>query len=438
DVDALAVEALGHSVHVDAVGLSPDTVYWYRFTQGEFVSDAGRARTFPTKDSDVDEFRFAFSSCQNYEQGFYAAHRYLADEDIHAFIWLGDYIYEYGPSETGVRQHDAPEVATVEDYRNRYALYKQDSDLQAAHRAHAWIATFDDHEVDNNYAGDVSENNDGPAEFRERRAAAYQAWYEHMPVRLAAPDGPDYPIYRRVDVGNLISFYVLDTRQYRDDQPDDGALVELPVIGVNPDVRPPSPDSLNPDRTMLGADQEQWLQREFEASTARWNVLAQQVFMFGPIIQFGEPLVIVDTWDGYAGPRERLLSGFVESTATNLVVLTGDFHSAAAADLRPVPEDLAQPVVGAEFMASSIASSFFGGNDASFDALVAGVLAGNEQMKFFDARGGYVVCAVTEESWSVEYRAISDRTDPDASISTIARFTVEDGIAGITKVSIGE
>lgn len=437
DVDALAIEALAHSVHVDAIGLTSDTVYWYRFTQGDYVSDVGRARTFPSKGSEITEFRFAFSSCQNYEQGFYAAHRHLAVEDLHAFVWLGDYIYEYGPSESGVRQHDAPEVADVHDYRNRYALYKQDADLQAAHRAHAWIITFDDHEVDNNYASDASENLDDPEEFLERRAAGYQAWYEHMPVRLEAPSGPDYPIYRQVEVGDLISFFVLDTRQYRDDQPDDGALVDLPVIGANPDVRPPSPDSLDPNRTMLGADQEQWLQAGFEASEAKWNVLAQQVFMFGPVIEFGEPLVIVDTWDGYAGPRERLLSGFADSGASNLVVLTGDFHSAAVGDLRPVPQELDQPVVGAEFMASSIASNFFVGNDPTFNSLVAGVLAGNEQMKFFDARGGYVVCTVSEQTWTAEYRAVSDRTDPDATISTIARFTVEDGIAGISAVSIG-
>ena len=438
DTDAMAIGALGHSVHVDATGLDADTDYWYRFSQGDWVSPVGHARTFPAPGSTPDLFRFAFSSCQNFEQGFYAAHRHLAAEELHAFVWLGDYIYEYGPATDRPRQHDSAEVVSVEDYRNRYALYKGDADLQACHRAHAWISTWDDHEVENNYAGAVSEENAPEAEFLDRRANAYQVWYEHTPVRLSAPTGPDYQIYRRVDVGDLLSFYVLDTRQYRDDQPNDGELVELPVIGVTEDIRPPSPESLDPARTMLGAEQEAWLQTELDGSSAKWNVLAQQVFMFGPIIEVGQPLVIVDAWDGYHAARERLLQGVEASGAQNPVVLTGDFHSATAADLRADPQNLELPVVGAEFMASSISSSFFSGDDPSFDALVATVLAANDQMKFFDARGGYVVCDVTPDQWTANYRAVTDRTDPDATIATIAMFTVDDGVPGISGIELAE
>ena len=203
DGTALAIAALGHSVHVDASGLDPDQEYYYRFGLGEYTTPPARTHTFAAPGTLPDRFRFAFSSCQNWEQGRYAAYRDLVEEgDIDAFVFLGDYIYEYASGgyadERGRTTGQDFECESLEQYRERYALYHSDPLLQAAHALVPWIVTWDDHEVDNDYAGDVSEQDDDPEAFRTRRAAAYQAWYEHMPVRLDAPDGPDYDIYRIV------------------------------------------------------------------------------------------------------------------------------------------------------------------------------------------------------------------------------------------------
>jgi alkaline phosphatase D len=220
---APAVAALGHSVHVDASGLDPDTEYWYRFAVGDYATTPARTRTFAAPGTMPERFRFAFSSCQNWEQGEYAAYRDLVEQgDLEAFVFLGDYIYEYASGgyadERGRTTGQDFECETVEQYRERYALYHSDPLLQGAHALVPWIITWDDHEVDNDYAGDISEGDDDPATFRERRAAAYQAWYEHMPVRLDPPDGADYDIYRSFAHGDLVRFHVLDTRQYRSDQ----------------------------------------------------------------------------------------------------------------------------------------------------------------------------------------------------------------------------
>ena len=203
-----ALPGLAHSVHIDATGLDADSWYSYRFSAGGHTSAIGRTRTLPTPDSSPTSLTFAFSSCQNYESGYYAAHRHLSEEDVDLFFWLGDYIYEYGPREFPfsspggeVRVHDSPEIVDLDGYRNRYALYKGDPDLQRHHATRPWVVTWDDHEVDNDHAGDVSENEDDPGQFAERRAAGYQAWYEHMPVRLDPPEGSDYRIHRSFCLG---------------------------------------------------------------------------------------------------------------------------------------------------------------------------------------------------------------------------------------------
>ena len=217
---AVAPAALGHSVHVEVAGLEPARWYWYRFRTGEGASPVGRTRTLPAAGADVERLRFAFASCQHYEQGYYTAYRHMAEDDLDLVFHLGDYIYEYEGRDGRVRRHTGDEIELVDDYRNRYALYRSDPDLQAAHAAFPWVVTWDDHEVDNNYANDVPE--DGlPAElFLRRRAAAYQAYYEHMPLRRASlPEGPRLQLYRGFDWGRLASFHVLDTRQYRTDQP---------------------------------------------------------------------------------------------------------------------------------------------------------------------------------------------------------------------------
>ncbi len=433
---APAVAALGYSVHVDATGLASDGTYFYRFSTAGFTSPIGRTRTFAASGEVPESFRFAFSSCQNWQGGQYAAWRDIAAIDaLDAIVFLGDYIYEYadGGYDSGLGRglDGAGETITLDDYRNRYALYKSDPNLQAAHLAAPWIGTWDDHEVDNDYASAVAEDGAPEDEFLERRAAAYQAWYEHMPVRLDPPDGPDYAIYRTVGHGDLVAFHVLDTRQYRDDQASGG--LELGIEAVGSAVQQLPQDVLDAEREMLGTDQESWLVGAVTDSAATWDVLAQQVFMFGASVVPGQtpPFVVVDTWDGYATARRRLLEALsADGGADNLIVLTGDFHSAAVGDLRLDPFDTSGPVVGTEFMGSAISSQFF---DGAVE-LATAALAANPHVKFFSGRNGYCLCEVTPQSWNTQFRAVVDITDPDSAVETIAAWQVSAGTPGATAV----
>ena len=432
----VASGALGHSVHVDVGGLEPDREYWYRFRVGEFETGPARTRTFAAPGVIPERFRFAFSSCQNWEQGYYAAYRDVVEQgDIDAFVFLGDYIYEYASGgyadERGRVTGQDFECDSVEQYRARYALYRSDPLLQAAHALAPWIVTWDDHEVDNDYADDTSENDDGRDAFLERRAAAYQVWYEHMPVRLDPPTGPEYDIYRSFAHGDLLRFHVLDTRQYRSDQQRNEPFVEQ--LGSAVQLRDEEV-VWSPEHTMLGQDQQEWVIAGVAASEAVWDVLAQQVFMFGgnAVVGAEPPVVVVDTWDGYAGARRDLLDE-VGGAADNLVVLTGDFHSAAVADLRSDPFDADLPVIGTEFMATSISSSFFDDNDV-VEGLVSAALTANPHIKWFDAQRGYTRCEVTPDRWLAEFRAVADQFDETSTVDTISTWEVTAGTPGAIEV----
>ena len=434
---APAVAALGHSVHVDATGLEADTEYHYRFRIGDFTSEPARTRTFAAPGTLPDRFRFAFSSCQNWEQGYYAAYRDVVDQgDIDAFVFLGDYIYEYatgGYSDQRSRTTGQEfECQSVDQYRARYALYKSDPLLRAAHATVPWIITWDDHEVDNDYAGSHSQDDDATDAFLTRRAAAYQVWYEFMPVRLDPPDGPELQIYRSFAHGDLLRFHVLDTRQYRADQQRNAPF--LAQLGDAVQVRDEAL-ATSPDQTILGAAQRQWLIDGAGESQAVWDVLAQQVFMFGGNALPGAdpPVVVVDTWDGYAYDRRVVLEAMAASV-DNLVVLTGDFHSAAVADLRTDPFDRDLPVMGSEFMASSISSSFFD-DDVAVEGLVSAALATNPQIKWFDARRGYTVCEVTPDRWLATYRAVKDQFDENSPVETISSWEIAAGVPGVRQVT---
>ncbi len=194
---------LAHSVHAEVDGLQPDTVYFYRFKTGNEHSQVGKTKTLPSNGAHVSSLTFAFASCQQYEHGYYTAYKHMAKEELDLVFHLGDYIYEYGPNEyvagTGnIRSHNGPEIKTLEDYRNRHAQYRSDENLQAAHAAFPWVVTWDDHEVENNYADTIPEKGQSVEEFVKRRIAAYQAYYEHMPLRRSSmPHGSDMQLYRR-------------------------------------------------------------------------------------------------------------------------------------------------------------------------------------------------------------------------------------------------
>ena len=420
---AMASPELGHSVHVEVEGLEPGRWYWYEFRAGAEESARGRTRTADAADVRLEKLRFAFASCQHYETGYYTAYRHMVAEDLEVVFHLGDYIYEGGPSaDDRLRKHNSPEIMTLDDYRNRYALYKLDEDLQAAHAAFPWIVTWDDHEVDNNYASDIPEEK-GPMEreaFLQRRAAAYQAYYEAMPLRRSAlPRGPDMKLYRRLAFGDLAQFDVLDTRQYRTDQPcGDGnkALCD---------------EAFDPQATMLGEAQERWLFDGLRKSRARWKVLPQQVMM-APLDRVGGPEKIysMDKWGAYPAGLSRFLSSLKEGSIGNTVVLTGDIHANWVCNL---PQDLNDPAsapAATEFVGTSISS---GGNGTDVREDTEKVLSENPFVKFFNAQRGYVTCALTPDTYRVDYRVMDFVDKPGGSISTRASFVVENGKPGAVK-----
>ena len=416
---AVATPQLGHSVHVELHGLKPDRWYWYRFKAGDAASPAGRSRTFPRPSVLAERLRFAFASCQHYETGYFTAYRHMLRDDLDLVVHLGDYLYEYGAKQNTPRQHRGGEIVSLEDYRNRHALYKTDPDLQAMHAACPWLVTWDDHEFDNNYAGGISEEKDvDPVGFLTRRAAAYQAFYEHMPLRRrSVPRGPDMQLYRRAPFGRLADFFVLDTRQYRTDQPYDDGL------------KAPGPDSANPAGSLLGLEQRGWLTRGLLTSTSTWNVLAQQVMMARVDRQPGEEVrYSMDQWPGYDSERQGLADFLHERRIPNPVVLTGDIHKNYANDLKLDYDDPDSATIAAEFVGTSISS---GGDGSPTPRGGEELLAENPFVKFYNDERGYVRCEVTPDRWQSDYRVLEYVTRPDSPASTRASFVVENGVPGV-------
>ena len=413
--EVIAAPELAHSVHVEVEGLKPARWYWYRFHVGGEVSPVGRTRTLPAAAILPEHFRFAFISCQNFEQGMFTAFEHLAKEELELVIHLGDYIYEYAGKDGQVRKHHGPECTTLEQYRTRYAQYKQDPALQAVHAAVPWLVTTDDHEVANNYADLIPESGGiDPKVFALRRAAAYQAYYEHMPLRRSAlPKGPDMLLFRRVQAGRLADFHVLDTRQYRSDQPcGDGN-------------KPQCPEALAPGQTLMGAAQRDWLFDGLARSQGTWNVLAQQVMFARVDRKPGEGVAYsMDQWPGYEMERRRLLRYLHERKVANPVVLSGDIHTNWANELIADFDDLGGQVVASEFVGSSISS---GGNGMAEPKDLARILSDNPFVKFHNAERGYVRCEVTPTTWRSDYRTVSFVNKPGAPVTTRASFIIEAG-----------
>ena len=421
--DPLNGPELAHSVHVEVGGLQPSGEYFYRFRAGSELSPVGRTRTAPAFGASVGEMNFAFVSCQQYEHGYFTAYRHMSEEDLDLVVHLGDYIYEYGPNQYvapvgNVRTHVGPEIVSLSDYRRRHAQYRTDEDLQAAHAAFSWAVTWDDHEVENNYADEIPEGGQSVEAFILWRAAAYQAYYEHMPLRrTSVPSGPDMRLYRRLTFGNLAEFNVLDTRQYRDDQ----------AAGDGTD--PPNPGSLDPDRTLTGEAQEQWLLNGLTASGVTWNVLAQQVFFAQRDFDTGDGRRFsMDAWDGYVGSRNRILNFILERDIRNPVVLTGDVHNNWACDLKANYDDPSSETLGVEFVGTSITS---GGDGADTSPSQEAVVAENPHIKFFNGQRGHVRCRLTPEEWRADYRVLPFVKQPGAPVYTRASFVVEAGDPGL-------
>ncbi|MFJ2781216.1 alkaline phosphatase D family protein [Kitasatospora sp. NPDC087315] len=423
---ARAHAEFNYSVHVDVDDLDADRVYWYRFTVGSWSSPTGRTRTAPARGRKLDEVRLGLVSCQAYEDGYFTAYRHLANENLDAVFHVGDYIYEYGIDAVGgdrkYTDRTLPalynhETTTLEDYRLRYSLYKTDPDLQAAHAAFPWYVTWDDHEVENNYAAGIPEKGQSPEAFVARRAAAYRAYWENMPLRMPKPDGTDLKLYRRVHYGQLAQFDILDTRQYRSDQANgDGWQY-------------PTPESADPARTLTGATQERWLLDGFRRSSAVWNVLPQQV-VFSQRKNTTNPTskLSMDAWDGYPAARERLLTGVERAGVKNLVILTGDVHVAYALDVKRDFNDPASRTVGVEFVGTSISSD---GDGEERPSNWSTLLAANPHMKFYDGRRGYTTLTLDRRHARADYRTVSHITTPGGTISTSGSFVSEAGHPGI-------
>ena len=416
---ALAEPEWAHSLHIEIEGLKPDRPYWYAFRVGSWQSRVGRARTTPKVGAEVAGLRLAFASCQHFETGFYAAYRHMVADNPDLILHLGDYLYE-SATQQPVRLHEAPrEPRSLADYRRRHACYKRDPDLQTAHAHAPWLLTWDDHEVDNDYAGlHSSEANESPEAFAARRAAAYRAYWEHMPLRLRArPTAQAMPLFTVCDYGALLRIQVLDTRQYRSDQPCGDAQ------RLGGQVTAGCAERTDPTREMLGPAQEQWLLHGLDQSRAQWNVIAQTMLMAsldqrpGPGKAFWS-----DGWDGYPAARERILNFIAQRRPTNPVVLGGDIHSFWATELSA---SSGGAPVATEFVGTSISSP-----GVSHEAITA-MRPDNPHVKFCDARfRGYVRCDITPAGWRTDFRGLADVRDPTSTVSTLASFQVENGRPG--------
>src|SRR4051794_5099029 len=416
-----ATSAHGHTVH--AVADAHEGPCYFRFRAGQYTSPVGRTRAAPDTQADAGAATFAVANCQNYANGMYAAHRDLAEHTPDFVVFLGDYIYEDpGPADADPTQrvHLGAEPTTLVDYRNRYARYKSDPQLQAAHAVCPWFVIWDDHEVENNYAGLAPQDPADAPTFPDRRLAAYKAWWEHQPVRLEAPIAADqeYRIYREMRWANLIDLTLLDGRQYRTDQGCGDVVLSLD---------PPCADIVSPDRTMLGEAQEQWLYDSLAASTSTWNVIGNQV-VFADATLNGAVLNY-DQWDGYPVQRERILQHLADNSVPNVIVLTGDIHLAAIAQLRTGDRATGTPV-GAEFITPSISSDGLI-NDQFTDVLKAYPHLVDAEL----THRGYVLHTVTPERWTADYRMVADVSNADSAVNSLGTYAVDAGTNIVTKVA---
>lgn len=395
-----------------ATGLRPDTVYWYRFAMDGHVTAPARTRTAPAAGTVPDQpLVVGHLSCMRRSSGYWMALDDVAAVAPDVVVHCGDYVYE---DDIGaVRPDDTPPPVTLDEYRALWRRYKVDPALQAAHAVAPWLMVWDDHEVANNYQG--VDPNDGPpsAAFDERRAAAYRAWWEFTPTRVPAPDGPTLAIHRTVDWGGLTRFVLLDTRQYRDDQP----------CGPQPggqDLGPRCAETAT--ISMLGADQEAWFADVASGHDAVWTTVVQQVVLHQWRFLGGNSLWNLDQWDGYTGARSQLL-GVLAGSPTP-VVLTGDVHSSWAADLRADFDDEESADVGVEFVAPGVSS------DVPSQLRGAGSLVelSSPHIRWSETRSrGWVLHTIGAEEWTAEYRLVEDASVQGSPVAPVETFRVVAG-----------
>lgn len=413
-----------HSVHVQVSGLASARVWFYRFIAGGAVSPIGRTRTAPAPDAEVGRLRFALASCQHYEQGWYAAHREIAARELDFVLFAGDYIYETSMPRDRLRAHEGPAPVTLDAYRARHATYKLDADLRAAHAAHPWLLTWDDHEVENDYAGDTGSAVLDPAAFLRRRTAAYQAYFEHLPVTPSLPTpGGAFRLHERYAWGRLADLWLLDGRQYRSLQPCSATgRAAGRVLSACAELE-------DPQRSVLGAAQERWLDGGLAASRAAWKLIAQGSQISGSAVRtpLGQRLYS-DAWDGYPQARARLLGSIAERGLSDVLCLGGDVHRHVAADLRVRPNERTSPVLASEFVCSSVSSRGLS------DSLTALLRSSNPDIAHArsDERG-YALVEIGGDAAHCDFRATAFPAAQGARLHRQARFTVAAGQAGVLR-----
>lgn len=423
----VAEAAWGHSVHAEPAGLQPGRWYWYRFEALGQRSRSGRTRTAPAADADAG-LRFAIASCQRYDHGHYSAWRHAAGEPLDLVLFLGDYIYEYPSPPWALRHHEGGLCRTLGDYRARYATYQRDPHLQAAHAACPWLLVWDDHEVENDYAGEFSQYL--RADFATQRAAAYQAWWEHLPVPAALRPraaGGEWRLYGAHDWGRHARLLLLDGRQYRDRQ----ACFNPWRIGketVSPVACPALGD---PRRSLLGEAQERWLAGAWSGERP-WNLLAQQTLMAR--FAWTNPRAAddgvrwTDGWDGYPASRQRLLDTVARQRLGGVVVLGGDVHAHHVADLKADFDDPRSATLATEFCGTSIASR--GLEQPRLDR----ALTHNPHLHLARAdRRGYVAFELGARRLDARLMGVVDASDRASPVEVMARYAVEAGRPGAQK-----
>lgn len=462
--DVVTSPASDHTVKVDVSGLDTSGDHWYRFRALGSTSIVGQFRTAPAPDSANTGLRIGVVSCSNWEGGYYSAYRHLAArDDLDLVVHLGDYVYEYeagryGPGADFGRVHDPDvEMVTLEHYRRRHALYKTDPDLRALHQRYAFVTTIDDHEVtDNSWSAGAVNHDDSEGDYAARRAAAMQAYFEWMPIR--ATGGADEPtrIWRHLALGGLADLFVLDERTHRSEQ----------VQGAYGDLFVTSPEVGAADRTMLGAEQLDFLTDGVAASQATWKLIANGV-MFAPLVLAdspdpavpatdpifdavgtGAPVVInADQWDGYRAEQQRVGAAF--GAAGGVVILTGDIHSSWAAEIPADPStyvaglggetvavEFVTPAVTSDSFSAAIASVGIPGAEQVASALPTIVSTAGPWFKYLDPdRHGFGVLDVTDAAVQYDWFHISDRTDPDATVSHSASWRTRKGTNKLERVA---
>ena len=416
---ALASPELAHAIHVDVQGLQAGKEYWYQFSVADHRSQIGRTKTLANAGSRTTSLRFVTTSCQNYTHGYFTAYKHMLADKPDFVIHLGDYIYDTSFGETFRRHETEQAPLTLSEFRRRHALYKTDRHLQHAHAGLPFFTMIDNH--------DAIEDKD--ADISLQRAAAYQAWYEHMPVRGYGGAGTNhFDLHRKIVIDDLVQISLLDARQFRDKKDLCRDSIE-PNFGFG-GYRERCAELLGEDRSMLGAAQERWLQHGLLQCRAAWNVIASP----GPFLPFrfyrdGKEFVYIGAWDAYPANRNRLAAG-IKAAAGHPLILSGDVHSFWAIDgaLSAKPAERI-PIV--EFINSSISANW----PLPLARPIRDNLARNPQVKFYEPdRRGYLLHEVNKTIWKTRMRAVADVREIDSAAVNLAGFVVENGKSGLVRM----